>query len=159
MVVVNSSPIISLGKIGRLDLLHKVFGKIIIAKQVYEEIISKPYEEEAIALKKAVEDEWIKVQSSEEIKSNLGTGESASIYLASKIRQILIADDKKAVFVADTFGIECHGTLYVVMLALNKKVIKNKEEAIEILNSLIENKLYLSSDVLSEFYGLLGKIN
>jgi predicted nucleic acid-binding protein len=40
-VVANTTPIISLASIGRLDLLAKLFGKIIIAEAVYQEIKAK----------------------------------------------------------------------------------------------------------------------
>lgn len=40
-VVSNSTPIIGLIRIGELDLLEKIFKKIIIPKSVYEEITVK----------------------------------------------------------------------------------------------------------------------
>lgn len=158
MVIVNSSPIITLAKIGKLELLRKLFNNVSVTEQVYKEIISKPTYSETIAVKKAVEnDKWIKVHKSRKINSALGRGEASSLSLALKLKQLLIIDDKKAVFIANTLGIECHGTLYVVLLALKKRIIKNKKEAVDIVNQLISNKLYLSSDALSEFYSLLNK--
>ncbi len=159
MVIVNSSPIITLGKVGKLELLHRLFDNVSITEQVYKEILSKPTYAETIAIKKAVEDDkWIKVYKSREVSKVLGTGEASSLGLALKLKQSLIIDDKKAVFMANTLGIECHGTLYIVLLALKKRIIKNKKEAIDIVNMLVSNKLYLSSEALSEFYSLLDKI-
>ena len=159
MVIVNSSPIISLAKTGKLWLLHKLFDKVIITEQVYEEIMSKPEYPEAIAIKKTVEHEkWLKIQKSYEISKILGSEEASSIGLALKLKQSLIIDDKKAVFVAKTYGIECHGTLYVILEALKKGIIKNKKEAIDAVSQLISHNLYLSTDTLSEFYSLLEKI-
>ena len=158
MIIVNSSPIITLSKIGKLEFLHKLFGDVIITEQVYREIMSKPTYAEAISIKKAVEhDKWLKVQKSQEINEVLGAGEASSIGLALKLKEPLIIDDKKAVFIASTFGIECHGTLYVVLEALKRRIIKNKKEAIDVVNQLINNKLYLSTEALSEFYSLLDK--
>ncbi len=37
--VVNSSPLIFLAKINRLDLLNKLFDEVIIPKAVYEEAL------------------------------------------------------------------------------------------------------------------------
>lgn len=160
VAIVNSSPLIALARIGKLELLRKLFGNVSITGQVYQEIMSKPTYAESIAVKKAVEDDkWIKVHKSEEINGILGAGEASSLGLALMLKQPLIIDDKKASFIANTLGLECHGTLYVILLALKKKIIKNKKEAIDILNLLINNKLYLSSEVLSEFYALLNKIN
>lgn len=158
MVVVNSSPLIVLAKINKLELMHKLFGNISITEQVYDEIMSKPYYAESVAIKKAVEERWIKVNKSKEINEVLGVGEASTLGLALTQKQFLIIDDKKASFIANTLGIECHGTLYIILLALKKKIIKNKKEAVDIVNLLLSNKLYLSSDVLSEFYTLLNKI-
>ncbi len=160
LVVINSSPIIALAKIGKLELFHRLFDSVSITKQVYEEIMSKPNYAESIAIKKAVEnDKWVKVHKAGEINKILGIGEASSLSLALKLKQPLIIDDKKAVFIANTLGVECHGTLYIILLALKRKIIKNKKEAIDAVNMLINNKLYLSSEALSEFYTLLNKIN
>lgn len=160
MAIINSSPLIALARIGKLELLRKVFNNISITEQVYQEIISKPTYAESVAIKKAVEDDkWIKVHKCKEINDILGVGEASSLGLALMLKQPLIIDDKKASFIGNTLGLECHGTLYVILLALKKKIIKNKKEAIDIVNLLINNKLYLSSDVLSEFYALLNKID
>ena len=159
MIVVNSSPIIALGKIEKIELLRKLFGSVIMSEQVYKEIISKPSSAEAIAVKKAVDDRWLKLHKTSRIKGVMGIGEASSLSLASQLKQPLIVDDRKAVFIANTMGIECHGTLYVVLLALKRGVIKNKREAIDILNQLISNNFYLRSDILSEFYTLLNNID
>jgi len=41
IVVSNTTPIISLSSIGKVDLLEQIFGKIIIPKAVYNEIKQK----------------------------------------------------------------------------------------------------------------------
>ena len=39
-VIVNSTPIIGLADIGKIDLLRQVYRKIVIPQAVYDEIIS-----------------------------------------------------------------------------------------------------------------------
>lgn len=159
MVVINSSPLIALGKIGKLELVHKIFDKVAITEQVYEEILSKPSYEGAIAVKRAVEDgKWLKVEESPGISELIGAGEASSIGLAIKLKQPLIIDDRKAAFIASTFGVECHGTLYIILEALKGRTIRNKKEAIDVVNQLVNSNLYLSSEILTEFYSLLDKI-
>jgi hypothetical protein len=41
-VVANTTPIISLASIGRLDLLEHLFGRVLIAEAVYRELKAKP---------------------------------------------------------------------------------------------------------------------
>ena len=159
MAVINSSPLTALGKIGKLELLHKIFDKVAITEQVYKEILSKPTYEEAIAVKKAVEDgKWLKVEKSNETSALIGVGEASSIGLAIKLKQPLIIDDRKAAFIAGTFGAECHGTLYIILEALKRRLIRNKKEAIDVVNQLVSNNLYISAETLAEFYSLLEKI-
>ncbi len=40
-VVSNATPIISLATIGRISLVHQLFGKIYIPREVYDELKSK----------------------------------------------------------------------------------------------------------------------
>ena len=159
MAIIDSSALIALGSIGKLEIIKKSLENITITEQVYAEATAKSESNEAISVKKAVEDvKWIKVQKSNEINQNLGIGEASSISLAYELKQPLITDDKKAAFIASTLGIECHGTIYLILLALKKKILKNNSEAIAILNELIASrKLYLSSEVIAEFYYLLNQ--
>lgn len=41
-VVANTTPIISLASIGQLHLLERLFGRVLIAEAVYDEIKAKP---------------------------------------------------------------------------------------------------------------------
>ncbi len=59
-VIVNSTPLIALCHVNRLDVLKELYGEIIIPKAVYDEISVK----EDSVCKKAVDEalEWIHVQ-------------------------------------------------------------------------------------------------
>jgi predicted nucleic acid-binding protein len=39
IVVSNTSPLINLAVVGRLELLHQLYGEVIIPQAVYEEIV------------------------------------------------------------------------------------------------------------------------
>lgn len=66
IIVSDTTPIISLLKIGRLGLLQKLFGEILIPKAVYDELtVNKQYVEEA---KKVLESSYIKYKSCCRIK-------------------------------------------------------------------------------------------
>ena len=56
-VIVNSTPIIGLADIGRLDLLRQIYHQIVIPQAVYDELVSP-------SVKKQVEEsrEWITVE-------------------------------------------------------------------------------------------------
>ena len=66
-VIVNSTPMIILSKLGLLDLLQTMYGEIVIPDAVYREISRKND-----AIKHAIEErEWIRVETIENTNSKL----------------------------------------------------------------------------------------
>ena len=43
-VISNAGPLIALGKLGRLDILQKLYGGILVAQEVYEETVTHTVE-------------------------------------------------------------------------------------------------------------------
>ena len=98
------------------------------------------------------------VKEASATESSLGKGEASSIWLAEKEKRMLIVDDRKAAFMATMYGVECRGTLFLVFLGMKKGFIKSKKETLELVSTLVGNGLYLSSDVLAEFYVMIEKL-
>tara|TARA_Y100000310_G_scaffold183350_1_gene183476 strand:- start:3070 stop:3555 length:486 start_codon:yes stop_codon:yes gene_type:complete len=161
MIVVNSSPLISFGKQGVLYILKDCFKKIIIPESVYNEIIKHKDCIESIALNKAINENWItieKIQVNPALKTQqLGEGEKEAISLAVKHNIILIIDDDSAKTYASLLRIEAHGSLFVIYVACVKKLI-TKDKAKEILNGMILDGFYISTEVYSDFLDLLNSI-
>ncbi len=153
MIVSNSSPLISLGKIGKLGLFQCCFSRIIIPDAVYHEITQKEESPETIAIQKAIEEKWIAVEKIEPnpvLKTEkLGKGEQEAISLAVQHNAILIIDDDTAKMYARLMGIEAHGTLFVVFSAWRKGLL-SREGSIDLLNLLVKNGFYLSTEVYAE---------
>ena len=159
MIVSNSSPIIMLTKQGMLDIMRKCFGKVIIPKSVYDEVAQKEGSPELIALDKAIRDRWIAVEkvmvaSALETKK-LGKGEKEAISLAVKHKCTLIIDDDSAKAYASIFGIDAHGTLYVLYLAYKKKIIDH-DNAMNAMEGMAVGGFYISNDVYTRFFDLLN---
>ncbi len=154
MIVSNSSPLISLGSIGRLDLFKKCFKEVAIPSSVYHEISQKKESPEFISLQKGIDERWIAIEPVEVLpllKTNaLGEGEKEAISLASKHKVILIIDDDTAKRYVEIMGVEPHGTLYVLILAVRKKILTRKE-ALEILDHMMKIGFYISTDVYGHF--------
>jgi len=147
-VVLNSSVIIALAKIGKLELLRKLFGEIVIPTQVYEEVTRDPTLPGAIEILTA---NWIKILQIKnealfgELCSEIDVGEAAAIVLAKEIdADLVILDDKLARKKADLLGLEYMGTIGLLILAKKKGLIKSlKEELIK-----LRNKGFWISDAL-----------
>ena len=64
MILSNSSPLIYLAKIEKLNILKILFKEIIIPKQVYEEVVLKGKEEkffDALNVENSIKESWIKI--------------------------------------------------------------------------------------------------
>ncbi len=161
MIISNSTPIIHLGKIGHLSLLQKCFGKVSLTEEVLLEISTLPQSLEAILLRQAIAEKWIEVEKillARELEpfSGLDVGELKAISLALKKKRPLLIDDKIGKQVARLFHVEAHGTLFVILEAYRQKLLK-RAEAIEIVNSMMRNEFYLSSEVYALFLELIKR--
>lgn len=161
MIVSDSSPLIMLGKQGQLDILKKCFKKVLISKSVYEEIACKKESYEAIALNNAIKEKWISVQKTETLSKleteKLGKGEKESISLAIKHKCLLIMDDGTAKKYASIFKVDAHGTFYVILLACKKNFL-DKSSAKGLLESMMAEGFYISSEVHSRFLKMIAAL-
>ncbi len=160
MIISNTSPLIHLAKVGKLELLKLLFKTIKIPLSVYNEIITHPNNTETVIVKKAVDDGWLRIKRvllKDPLKkfSTVAKAELEVIALAIQEREIAIIDDRDAVQIANIFDVEVHGTLFVILKAVKQKLLK-KEEAIKIVNQMMENEFYLSSNVYALFLEMVG---
>jgi predicted nucleic acid-binding protein len=97
IVVMNSTPIILLQKVGRLGLLNLLYSKVYIPEAVYKEVITdgKSKNDDFISANSFIE--IVKVQNVEAkklFKSNLHEGEVETIMLAmEKGADLCVLDD------------------------------------------------------------------
>ncbi len=157
MIVSNSSPLIYLAKIGKLELLNKLFGKIAIPVEVYNEVVKGKEEAffDAVKVEKAVKDGWIEVKEVkltrelEFFSREIDLGELYAIQLAKNIQSsLLLIDDASARTIAESFGLNVKGTVYVLLDAKEKKFIDKKE-----IKELINELIYAGFRLSSELYG------
>jgi predicted nucleic acid-binding protein len=141
---VDSSTIIALSRIGELDLLRKLLGKIHITRSIEKELLEKKYPETEL-IKKAIGD-WI---VSEKVKGNikqytkygLGEGE-ASLFLTEKKARLVI-DELNARRIADVENRDYTGLLGLILAAVEMKRI-NKEKAKDVIAKLAESDFLMT---------------
>jgi len=88
---------------------------------------------------------------------SIGQGEKEAISLAIQLKSILIIDDDSARKYASIFGVEAHGTFYVIYLACTRKLI-DKTTAKNAMESMIADGFYISTETYSRFVSLLNMI-
>ena len=137
--VTNSTCLISLERIGRLDLLPQVFATVTAPPAVQAEfgvavewLIVKPVQNAAVVAT---------------LKIQIDDGEAYAIALAMELGNvILILDDKKARRIARQLGFKVMGTIGVLMRAKRRGVIP----AIEPLLTALENVDFHMTPALRE---------
>lgn len=95
--VSNSTPLIVLSKIGKLELLKEYFTEIYIPRAVYSEVV---LEGKGLSGSKEVEKaQWIRVEeitndlAARTLAIHLGAGEAEAIVLAEEKDMLLLIDD------------------------------------------------------------------
>jgi uncharacterized protein len=154
MIVSNTSPLLYLAKLGKLELLKKLFAKVFIPEEVYEEAVlnGKDFVDSKV-IERAVNEKWIEVKTTsnknKETYGEIDIGESAAIQLAKTLNaKLLLIDDAPARVIAESFGLYVKGTLYIILKSYNEKII-NKNEIKGLLSRLIS----LGFRISPELYG------
>ena len=149
-VVSDSSPLIWLSKTGNLRLLRELYRDIIIPLEVYEEVVVTGLREgfsDALVVKRSINEGWIRIreidpydeelaQSLIENAAELHSGEVNAILLARRKDALLLIDESSGRALAETWGIEVKGSLYVILEALSEGLL-NREEARDAVTSMI----------------------
>ncbi|MFS0821896.1 DUF3368 domain-containing protein [Bacillus sp. 1P02SD] len=160
--ICNSSPIIGLSILGRLDILWKLFD-IYIPKEVYDEIVNKGSNQSfgKMELFNAVKSGQIKVhkvkekQLVEKSYGRLHKGELEVIVGAKEIdAKIVIIDDQSARNFAEDLNLKPIGLLGVLRLAKRKEIIHNIKPYIELL---VSHKIRISQNIINQILEEVGE--
>lgn len=139
-VVVNATPIIALSRIKQLDLLHKLYGRVFIAKEVFTETVEyakgKP---DVSAIENSSFIEVIEVKNTlsvEMLLTELDRGESETIVLAKEINAgLIIIDEKLGREIAEAKGLKVTGTIGVLIEAKYRKLVPEVRKYLDLLRN------------------------
>lgn len=148
VIVSDTSCLILLSKIGELELLEKLFGKITITKTVQVEF-------------KDPLPEWITIKNPSSnlhkgLEYILDPGEASSIGLAVELKDcLLIIDESKGRKISRELGVNVTGTLGVLLTAKQKGIVTSLKPLIDKINL---TNFYLSQNIISEVLLLANEI-
>ena len=159
IIVSDTSPISGLLVIGRLDLLPRIYGKVIIPQVVFEELLA--LEGYGYNLEELHEAPWLELAEPSDkqlvvkLNEELDKGESAAIALALELNaNYLVIDEKQGRTVAESLGIEIIGLVGILIEAKELGIIKQVKP---LLDDLQEKAGFWIS---RKFYSyILGKLN
>jgi hypothetical protein len=152
--VSNSTPLIFLSKIGKIQKLRELFDSVIIPAEVYEEVVvagKKGGHPDAIAVEELVKRGFIVVKEVETAhfpNAPIEEGEKAtiSLALAEGIQTILI-DEAKVRRMAKLLGLTPRGTVWILSRLYEEGII-SKEDLKNSIFELIEKGFRIREELL-----------
>lgn len=134
IIIADTSPIISLLKIDRLDLLSELFGLIFIPDAVYNELTQNEkyrIEAELIIHSDFIKNKKISNTQAVNILQNvmlLDNGESEAIILFDELKaQLLLIDERRGREIAEKLNIPISGTIGILIKAFEKNLLTRQE--------------------------------
>ncbi len=153
IVISDTTPIISLLKAEHLELLEKLYGKVLVPEAVYKELTENPvYFKEAKIIKSA---NYLSVVSVENMKSvnvlrlvsGLDAGESEALIMYDEQKaDLLLIDERKGRKVAKQLNVRYIGTAGILMLAYDKGLIQSSEVK-SCLDAMLNNNIRLNRKI------------
>jgi predicted nucleic acid-binding protein len=149
LVVSNTSPLLYLHQVGHLELLPRLYGRVLIPPAVRGEL--RAGAELGVAVPDIEALGWLQVQPLRDttllpVVIDLGSGEAEAIALGvANPGSLLILDDALGRRIAHLNGLTCTGTLGVLVKAKQQGLLPSVSPVIEALRS---TTMYLSQTLI-----------
>jgi predicted nucleic acid-binding protein len=156
-IVCNTTPIISLLKIGKLSILKDLYGEIYVPQEVFNEMEVGKDKQYYTDLSKI---DWINITQIKDEKSlsyflDLDKGEAETIILATEIEaDLTIVDETLGRYHARHAELKITGTLGVLLKAKKSGYIKKIKP---LLNGLKDKGIWLSNNLIEKILILAGE--
>ncbi len=160
IVVSDTTPLIGLSSIGRLEILHELFGDVYIPQAVFDETVTSG-REEGKAKHAVANADWIHVV---EVKDRLAVnilldemdlGEVETIILASELNaDWVLMDEKKGRRKLSQLNIPKIGTVGILLKAKQLGLVENLKSELE---NLQKSGFSISQLVIEEVLKMAGE--
>jgi predicted nucleic acid-binding protein len=152
VIISDSTTLIILFDLDRLELLSNLFPHIIIPPAIYDEISFKEtiHLPDFISVQNPKESEYL-----ESLKLLLDRGESEAIALALERKSRLIIDEKKGRKIAMGMGLQIIGLLGIVYLNIQRGFI-SREEAELFLSDALEHGYRINRKLIEQMFASLS---
>ena len=164
IVVSDSTPLITLMKAARIDLLHDLFGEIVIPEAVYQELtVNSKFPNEAKTIQESAFIRVVRVKDRKTVSvlqraTGLDLGESeAIVYADNHHADILLMDEASGRRVALGMGIEIMGSVGVLVSAFKGGYI-SVSQAEEAFQKIRNAKRHISERLICDALELIHSI-
>ncbi len=155
VIISDTTPLISLLKIGRLDLLEKMYKTVIIPKAVYEELTTNThFPEEAETIRACP---FLEVRTISDTNSvinlrettGLDLGESEAIVLSESMNaKLLMMDEVRGRAVAKAHGLSIIGVVGILATAYKIHLL-TAEDIKDCVTKLKQNRRHIGENLLN----------
>lgn len=163
IVISDTTPIISLIKIGHLNILQQLFGTVRIPEAVFTELTSNSLfkdEVEQVLSCEYIEKTEVENTISVDIlrrSTNLDIGESEAIILADSLKNaILLIDEAKGRKVAQNMGLHIMGTIGILLVAYEEGIL-DRYSIETCIDNIRDSELRISDDLLEYLHEKISK--
>ena len=154
LIISDSTTVIILLNIDRLDVLKNIFSSVYIPKKVYDEIVIDEQivlDEDFFVIKEIEDKKLYKLLS-----KSLDAGECEAIVLAKEMELSLIIDEKKGRKIASNLGINIFG--FIGLLIINyKNGLLSKDDTIDVFYRAKEQGFRVGERLENEFLEVIDK--
>lgn len=159
ILVLDSSALITLARIGRLHLLRGFADEVVIPHAVYDEVVrrgsGRPGQTE-IAHASWISHRRIRDRAARgRLETELGHGEAEAIVLAKELAaDFVILDDARARQIAESQGLRVTGLLGLLLLAKERGLV----EAVKpVLDEMVNAGFYVADAVYQDVIDAAGE--
>ena len=153
-VVADSSPIVYLARINRLELLRSLYSEVFVPDAVWREV--------AIEGKELASEGWICVDNSVTVSTSenplleeLDDGEREAFALAIRLQALLIIDEAEGRAVASKLGVKLTGTLGVLVQATRRGLLPRLKPELDRL--MVETNFRCADDLIASALKNVGE--
>ncbi len=161
IVVSNTSPLINLAVIGYLDLLHQLYGQVIIPQAVYDEIVILGAGQPGAV--EVASSSWIKVVPIQNpamaisLQAELDQGEAEAVILAFELKAaLLLIDERRGRQVATRFGLKITGLLGLLIEAKRQGLIPRLKPLLDDL--ITQASFWVKAELYQQVLQQVGEI-
>jgi predicted nucleic acid-binding protein len=159
IVVSDTSPLIALHAIGRLDLLEALYREVFVPDAVRREYLREDAtdpESQERERRWLIERKLPNAQAADILKTQLGAGEAEAIALSlGASADLLLMDERRGRRTAERLGIRCLGTAGVLLQAKQRGLLAALRPELEALTS--QAAFWLSEPVQREILAMAGE--
>lgn len=150
IVIADAGPLIAFARVQQLGLLPQIFVRVLVTDEVIAECTVRPDFAESQAIQEAFKNKLLHrctaPASQFELALHVDAGEASAIAAAIELGCGVLMDDKAGRRMAKNFGVSAIGTVGVLVLAKQKKLIPAVKP---ILEQLTLTAYFLGDDLIS----------